>query len=105
MDVDFTVHLVQTDNLHAQREHLTTTLVRCTTQAVYHVLLANTVIQLHKVFPQGLVMQAIFVSSMQQGQHRHLSLVFWNGAGCALQDLTVLVGQHMKGNAHQEHTG
>ena len=50
-------------------------------------------------------MQAIFVSTMQQGQRRHLSLVFWNGAGYALQDLTVLVGQHMKENALKEHTG
>lgn len=50
-------------------------------------------------------MQAIFVSTMQQDQHQHLSLVFWNGAGCALQDLTVQVGQHMKENAQKEHTG
>ena len=50
-------------------------------------------------------MLGIFVSTMQQGQHRHLSLVFWNGAGYALQENTVLVGQHMKENAQKEHTG
>jgi len=34
-----------------------------------------------------------------------LSLVFWNGAGCALQGFTVLVEPHMKELAQKEHTG
>lgn len=50
-------------------------------------------------------MQATFVSTMRQGQHQHLRLVFWNGAGCALQDFTVLVEPHMKELAQKEHTG
>jgi len=50
-------------------------------------------------------MQATFVCTMQQGQHQHLRSVFWNGAGCAMQDFTVLVGPHMKELVPVEHTG
>ena len=50
-------------------------------------------------------MQATFVCTMQQGQHQHLRLVFWNGADCAMQDLSALVGPHMKELAQKEHTG
>lgn len=48
------------------------------------------------LIPQGRVMQGTFVSTMQQGQRQHLSLVFWNGAGCVKKDFTVLVEPHMK---------
>ena len=50
-------------------------------------------------------MQDTFVSSMQPGQHQHLRLEFWNGAGCVLQDTTVPVVSQMKQIAQRELTG
>lgn len=50
-------------------------------------------------------MRDTFVSTMQQGQHQHLRLEFWNGAGCVQQDISAPVVPHMKELAQREHTG